>query len=315
MAKQAPRAPSDLDDDDELGRSTDASVSRMKQRIAGKTEGIVSDDDAEVEIDPDADLDSDTRPETRKERRANRFREAENKRVAAESRAEALAAENTRLMQLSTRPQVQQPQRSPTADLDQELSGVFRDQEALFREYADVERQHNGAVPADVHEKYLERSRSLDQKKASVHYRIEERHRAPHRAQEALTMQLRNEWPDIYSNPKAIEYVVGAMQMRRARGEADSKELHDSCAQEARQVILGVRPAPDAAQRARASGVTRGGGALGAAPKGAGSIVFTRELKAIATAMYPRLTEAEAMQRWANKVGPKHLASAASRAK
>jgi hypothetical protein len=78
--------------------------------------------------------------------------------------------------------------------------------------------------------------------------------------------------------------------------------------EEARQVILGKRPRPDAAQRQRASGIG-GGVGIAAAPGAAPKIPMTKgsQLYKLACATYPELDAAQACQKWANKNGKAYL--------
>lgn len=306
MARRKP----DLDDDDDDVRSaTRSDVDRVKERAAAATARMDPDEPEEVEIDDDPDADLDARTPTRQERRANRFREAEEKRIAAEAKAEALTAENNRLQQLALRPTgTQAAPVSPTADLEAARDKVQREQQALFKEFAQVEAQYKGQIPTDVHQKYLKQAEELESRKFDVEFEIRERKRAPQRAQETLSQQMLREFPDVYANRNAQLYLMGQMNIRIARGEKDSKELHDECAREARQVILGVRPPPTSGQRARATGMSRGGGAPtgngGTTPK---TMTITPDMKKMAKALYPGLPEKQAIQRWANRAGKRHM--------
>ena len=112
----------------------------------------------------------------------------------------------------------------------------------------------------------------------------------------------------MYESPAALRYAQGVYEKRIAMGHQGTTELHDAVCQEAREVILGKRPKPDAAQRQRASGMSSGSRVTSTPDRATINMPKGSDYDKIARAAYPKLEPAQARQKWANTVGKRLLA-------
>lgn len=270
----------------------------------------------EVEVqEPDDDEEEEAAAKTRAEKRSERGRNrvsARERAAAAEARAEVLREqlEAERSQRAQTRPAETQQNNSEVVRHEKRYLDITAEQKRLFNEYQSA----RDLTPAQEAE-FERRAHVLEVQKNNALADMREAHLAPQRAQAERERAQAARAPDVYANPRALEYAAGEFRKRIALGEADTPELHDAVCEEARQVILGKRPAPDAAQRARATGMGNGARAPMSGqqpvrlsmPKGS-------PMYRMAVAAYPNDDPGVACQKWANKHGKSYNEAISKRA-
>lgn len=291
----------DAGNEDELGRK---GAALFNKRLAA------ADDESVVEVqDPpeeDEELDETPKAPNRQERRSQRNGERVSSReraAAAEAEAkvlrEQLAAARTPLA-----PQQQQRQGNPYEVVDAEIRKTFQQEKALAQRWQETSAK---ASAAEIQQMEDEASELTVRRMSLVNDR-KEIERAPRRAEEAKIHEQRSRFPDVFADGRAFQYAQGAYNQALARGIVPSRELEDASFQEAREVILGKRPRPDAAQRQRASGLSATTRAAAPVTRPGINMPKGSDYDRIARAAFPKLDPAEARQKWANTVGKKLLA-------
>jgi hypothetical protein len=296
--------------DEEADAAESSAVSKHAGALAEKVREAREEEHPEVEVKEPDEEEEEEAPPGRAERRSARGKDRLSSReraAAAEARAQVLQEqlEASRASRSEREPERQTP--NQVALLENQYGEIVEQQERLFNEY---QRAQNLTPAQDA--EYRRRAAILDMQKTNKVVEIRETHTAPQRAREEKGRMLAQRAPDVYANERALAYAAGEFQKRLAMGEADTTELHDLVCEEARQVVLGKRPAPDAAQRQRASGM--GGGARpagGSAPVKL-SMPKGSPLYNLARAAYPNDEPGVACQKWANKNG-KQFSSAAGK--
>lgn len=302
----------DIEDDDETPEVAPSAVERLRERV-GKGRATESEEDPDVvtvqEPEEDDELDPEV-PKTRDERRAARRKQTlREEKAAAEAKAEVYRQE---LESLRQRPAAQQQEQRGPSQLDRAYLDVEREHERVVLECRTLEKE--GKLTDALYEDFRNKARILEIRKIGIVSDMKAAAEAPQRARDQAMAELRRRNPDIWENPAAIRYAEGEYNKRVARGEPDSVETHDAAAAEARLVILRKRPAPDAAQRQRATGMS--GGTRGATPDAPVRLsmpVGSREYQ-LACARYPSDTPGVACQKWANKHGKALQEARANRA-
>lgn len=275
-------------------------VAALRERMSGARTAERDDDEETNEVvvqepaetDDDDDLEPEV-PKTRDEKRAARRKQTlREEKAAAEARADVY---KTELESLRSKGGTPAPQQNQNANLDRQYGEVIAEQEKLFAEYH-AQRELTPAQDAE----YRKRATILDIRKTSLVVDMKAAHEAPQRAQDERLKALRARNEDVWANPAALRYAEGEYNKRVARGEPDTLETHDAAAAEARQVILGKRPPPDAAQRQRATGMS--GGARGSTPDAPVKLNMPpgSRMYILACARYPALDPKQACQKWAN---------------
>lgn len=292
--------PLDEEADEAEGKAVGKHAAELGKRI-----GAARDEEPEV-FTPEEPKDLDDEPEevdetapSRRDKRAAR-QSARERAAAAEARAQVLQEqlEATRGGAGASReaPQVN----NAAAHAEQEYGQVLNEQEALFKEY------HARANLTEAEDReYRRRAAVLDLKKTRAALRVDEAYNAPQRAQNDRNNRLAAKHPDVFGNQRALQYAAGEVSRRLARGDAETDDLHDAVMEEARQVILGKRPPPDAAQRARATGLPTGARGAPAGERSTFAMPKGGHDYRMAIAMFPNLEPAQACQKWVNVVGKK----------
>lgn len=315
MSKRDP-----FDDDDESVTTQkpvddeDAKVEKVS------TEPDPNDDDAEQPGD------SDEQKQARKEKRQERgrLRQAadEARQQAAilhqqlqEERAARVATETTARHIAEFARASQQPQRDPWE--------VAMENEVTSRR-ASLRAEHENLVRSERYtpeqqqrmlaewQKTEIRLQELVNGRANYYRDMQAQQAAPQqetRAREiAAQEQIKIRYPDILANPRATAYMDLTFQrMTKAEGRENNWDTGDLAAAETRRAFrMGTRPAPDAATKARYSGV--GGGANGHA-NGDGSIDMIPKFKRMAEALFPDDKPSVAYKKWAQGPGKRMLAN------
>ncbi len=306
--------------DEDNGEVSPNRLEKMQERMAAaKAErGPVDDDDTNevvVQEKPEPDDDDELEPEipkTRDEKRAARRRQSlREQTAAAEAKAEVYRQE---LESLRTRGGATQPapQGNANAHLDRQYLEVEKEQESLIAEYRRLER--DGKLTDAIDNEMRGKARVLEIRRTALVVDMKSAYDAPRRAQEAQISELQRRHPEVWANQAALRYAEGEFNKRIARGEPDTMETHDAAAEEAKQVILGKRPKPDGAARARATGMS--GGSRGAPARDAPvslSMPVGSRMYQLACARYPNLEPKQACQKWANSNGKAFLEASSKR--
>lgn len=271
----------------------------MRQHLAGAT-----DDEDVLEVQDEAEeeeTETEVATPTRRDKRAQRVTSRERAAVAeAEAKLlrEQLEVERTRAAQLPQTPA--QRQGNPVEHIDREYRATIDQMRRLDEDYAraGAEKRLTPAMEAEMQEKWTQ----LDLKKSTLVIERREVLTAPKRDAEARQNALRSRFPDVYGNPKAHQYAAALWNMETARGEPEDDALHERVMARTREEFLGKRPAPSAASKNRASGMSAGARPASGAkvevkmPRG-------QEIDRMARAAYPNLEPAQARQKWANRNG------------
>ena len=242
----------------------------------------------------------------RKERRANRVKEFEERASRAERERDELRQELQRSRQ---QPQYQPPQGNPQVAqqnrIQLAMNNVYEEIDRLHKEY-EVAASRPGFSEAD-RRPYEERSRRLDMQKLAI---IAEA-RAPQMDVNQLVKQVQwrafeSEHHDVFGNDQIKSWAWAAYNQKVAEGHPETRELALETLDKAR-VRFGLRPrngrgsAPDQATRQRLSGVSSR--SAGGDPGGDPIVKMTKHDRRMAQELYPQLSEKEAWQKWANGPG------------
>jgi len=292
-----------LDDTDQEEASVGNHLGKMRQRMGAARAAEEDTDEVSVEK-PEMDEDeeeeaAEVQQQTRRDKRASR-QTARERAAAAEARAEAYKEQLERFGQQRQQPTQQAP---VTADVDKRIRSNFAELEKLETDF--VAAQRNRTLTPEMERTMRERAQELDVERMELASERRELQVAPQRRQQELWRQLENENSDVYHNRQARDYAMGRAMQLLAQGRANDKALHDEVMEEARTVILGKRPKPDAIERQRATGMSAGPRGLPAPAKTTISMPKGSHYYKMATAMYPDLDPAQACQKWAQGPGKK----------
>jgi hypothetical protein len=297
---------------DEAGkRSVEKHAGRMAERVATAREEDPETFDVEPPEPPELDDDDEGEVTVTERQRKRSARKSYRERAAA---AEAASAAYKEALALSggrpapTGPAA--PQSNPYLQIDAEIRKTFQEEKALNERWIATSAK---ASPAEIQRMEDEAAELVVRRTGLVADR-KEIERAPRRAEEAKIHDQRSRFPDVFGDSRAFQYAQGSYNQALARGVAPSRELEDASFQEAREVILGRRPPPDAAQRQRASGMgssTRqvsGGAAKTTIDMPRGGALYR-----MAIATYPDLEPAQACQKWAQTKGKRYQEALSAR--
>lgn len=305
MAKKNPLE----DDDDDKGaeEANRKAVEEVKKKAAEKEE----DGEGPIEIavgDDDDDDDDAPAPPSRREKRANRYREQIERAERAERDRDAL---NQRIAQLEAN--LRQPPPAPPGPpepdpLETELDKVMHEQDVLYQSY----QQRAASLSPAEHEAFTKKARDLQRKMlllgGQMAVRKEGGAQDPQQMRRAMVAErMMQDHGDVISDEKKRMYADGEWRRLVARGAPDNWDTVEK-AMEATRDAFGMqrkRPvAPSASLKSKLSGVSKGAG--GGAGEGRTTVTMTESYKRMADAMYPSIKDKGARYRlWANKVGRK----------
>ena len=254
---------------------------------------------------------------TRKEKRNNRIKEFEERtaraeRAAEEARREAQEARALHQQRLA-HPQDQSQQTNPTARRLQEIDEAT---DRLHREYEAVASRPG--FTKEEQQKYEVMARQLQTARISAIAQAS----APQINEQEIYrrvawQQFTSEHSDVFSNPKSQSWAIARwQQLVQGEGMADTKDLAEKILDETR-VKFGMKPRrgggsqPDAATRARLSGISAAGG--GGDTDTGGAVRMGKRERQMAEALYDNLPPREAWQKWANGPGKRAAMKQASR--
>lgn len=306
---------------DPIDEEADAAESTVVKDHAGKlAERIGSARDEDTEEVPITEPDEDeedalTERQQKRNKRSATHVSARERAAAAEARAEAYK-EALALAGRDRKDTGPGPgQVPPTAEIDSSIRRNYAQQEALHDEYnARVKAAGQAGLSKDEEQRFKDRAIDLDVENKTLVADRRDAVRAPQRAEAARVEALKARAPDVYNDARAFQFARGLYNQEIARGMADSLELHDSCMEQARQVIFGKRPKPDAIQKQRLTGM--GGGTrapAGGEERQSLSMPKGSPLYRMAIARYPDLEPAQACQKWAQKSGKAYLERVSSK--
>lgn len=270
---------------------------------AKKAAELIEEDEA-----PDASLEErKSRREKRKERLQTLLADGkQSKEEAAQLRKELaeLKASQARLEGFVAAQQGQQRQSTGDADpYRQRLDAIEEKRKNAYRS-AQAEIQA-GKLDEKRNAYYESLAREIDEERAEVLAERAIARREPMRNQQAAQQQWVNKYPEIYRDDRAFQWARAKFQMRLADGEASTNQLVDEVMEEARvRYKLGGKSAPTVTEKDRYSGM----GAASTRSSGSSAdnnIRMTKEMRSMATALYPTLSEGDAIKKWTDKVGKK----------
>lgn len=270
-----------------------------------------SDDTSEAPKDDIDDDSPDASPEQRRDRQQKRAERT--KRMLEEGKAHAAKVKELEERDAKRQREIDElrgavaanqnflaRQQQPAADpYEAELDAIYERQTAAHKA-AQAEVNAGNMTPERT--KYWEGvARDIESSKTRVHTAREVAKSAAMLRQEQARQVWEQKHPEVYKHPQAFEYAKATFQRRLALGESSTNQMVDEIMEETKtQFRLGAKPAPTASDRARLSGLpAAGSGGGGKAP----GVALTPELRKMAEAAYPELSQAEAHKKWTNGVG------------
>ncbi len=251
---------------------------------------------------------------SRREKRANRFQENEEARIRAEERARVLEEELTRV-RAQPAPQYQPPQQQGPDPIA--LAG-----ERLKRDHEDLVKTYNARLKAgDLTEKEAEefRQRGWEIKEKSEELaavrvlqktgRLGQQQQPQGMTEQQFNqMTLANEFPEIMADPKLVQRAGLRFDEAVLDGEPPTMATTRKVMAEIQaRFVPGKRPEPDNLLKQRLTGIGAGPGSGSGARGGRTTIEMTPELRKMAVRTYKHLPAGQAIQKWANEVGPGYM--------
>lgn len=270
--------------------------------------------------DPDDDEDEEDRRQTRAERKAERGR--------LKDELEATRGQNRELLERVSRMEgaLQQSMRD-TRDssrragaeeddpLQAELDDVFDQQEALSAQIAQVGKH----MTADQERNFLAKARRLDIRKHELIAERTARRNAPRADPEAEQRRaFQAAYADVFENEAAKQYAKAEFlrlvhHPNPAMRKPDNKETLRLAMENTRKEFGMSRPAPTEQERARTSGVSRGG--TGGGGKRENMVGMGKFEKGLADKAFPHIKDDKTRwNKWAQTAGKKMLERKTARA-
>jgi len=323
MAARRITTPKD-DDEGSEASANERAAARVEEEVARAKrrtdEDEEDEDDDEEEEDDAVEVEEDEEEEDvvvvqpprkpRQERRRERLslleakREADTQLAEMRERLARIEGENSARERLTPKGE------SPPDPYEREVDRISREQNMVNTEFSALPPEQQQAREAE----FRKRWHDLDREKLRIIARSEfersgggQRQVDPERA--AYQAALRMQHPDLF--PTDRPNVTKAFQAEYQRlvlvGHADHPDTVKLAADNTRKAFrmpIPGRPAPTVQERARLSGQRS---SSGGAPTGSGptKIKITKEIRMLATAAYPNLSEKDAVARWAKRVGAK----------
>lgn len=302
-------------EDDDKDLSAEERFRRRVEGIEGGEEDDTDDDDNDrpeesVEVD-ETDSDPVVRP-TRAEKKRERLRlrdELEETRRKNNELAERIA----RMEGAQSAMHRQAAVRDETDDED-ELDSVLESYQSELESAWNALRAKGANATEQDKEAYRLKAKEIDKKKAIATADIIVKRRMGEvteaQSQEAVRAAIRTRYSDVYSNPRAVQYAEGEYRKLVALGERGTPEQVLDKAMEAARTAFRMRSAPPPTERDRRqfSGPPRGRApSTGGGDDSGGEIRMTKDLRRMARAMYPNLSEAESYKKWAQGPGKAYL--------
>ena len=255
----------------------------------------------------DGDLDvslSEDKPPNREEKKANRFKEAQEAREAAEEKARRLEAELAAERAVARRvPAPQEPMEDP---LEKEIDESYRQRQQLADDFE--QRRQAGTLTEDTAKDFQSRARKLEEKTTELIYqRTQRKQHANRNPAEDRIMEIRRRHADVADNPKAWQYANGQAQIRMARGEQYSQEFVDDVIEEARKEFKIGRYRDGVPREDRYNSAPRGSGPNPGREK-PGKIRMTKTMRQMADHQFSDIENPqERYQKWADGPGKRFI--------
>lgn len=274
---------------------------------------VIEEEGEELELEDKEEEEDDPAP-TRKEKRRNRYREAhERAELAERARAEAERTAQLALERLQAAERQSHGQQQTQTDPHQEeLDGLYREQDLLHREWALLSDEQK-AAQGDT---FVAKSRDIQQRQyAAVARREAEKMGVrPHNpGNEYIQQRIITDFPDVAGHTGAMNYARAYCQMKINLGRTMDWNLMTEAMNEARrqpEFGLSRQPAPTRETQSRYTAGPRGGAAAGGTTRPV--IKMNKHYMSMAEARYPNDPPKVAYQKWANTVGRKLLAKESS---
>lgn len=270
-------------------------VKAAKEEAADEPEDDVPDDDDEPETEEAAG------EPTRKEKRANRWREVQERAERAERAAEAAMAQQQQIMQqLIAMQQPREPQVDPRQQLDDTYEKTELELIDLRRTYSMREHQYAQAgqqMPQEELLGFVRKQRDLEVRKQAAmsdYYVTQNGYRQDPRAQQVQTelAVLRAQHADVFANRAAAFHVDYAFKrMTQAEGKPDTIATAQEAIAEARRMVLKQGAKPTQSSKAKYTGGSSGAGGGAAAREGTPVLKINESGKRMADMAYSHITD------------------------
>ena len=252
---------------------------------------------------------------SRRERRANRYQEEQEARIRAEERAKVLE-EELRAARQQPQPQYQPPpQQQPGPDpLEQATANLRAQHEELVAFYNS--RVKAGDLTEEEATKIRERGWKLTEKReelATLRVLHKTGKLAPQpqglTQQDLINMQLSAQFPEVYADPKLLKRAqLKYDEMTELDGEPHSPATTAKALAFVRdQYGPAQRPAPDQGMKQRLTAVGAGARPGAGGRQQAPTLKMDKDMIKMAVKTYSHLPREQAIQKWANEVGPGFL--------
>lgn len=291
------------------------------EREPGEPREVVIGDPVDPEREPAEDQDEPGTP-SRRARKANRYKELETEKVRLETEARMLREELERRNQQPAPVQYQPPQQQGPDPIAVAEANLRREYGELHEVYS--VKANAGTLTKEEAESFRARGWELQNKtqllntaKAfraagltpEVLARLKNGGGQANGTGESVQQQIyRTEFPDIYRDPKLVARAQHEYQglLLEGKDPDDINTGREALEIARRKYGTPQRPAPGRSERqqlsslpSRGAGVSRDNGS-----GGGGSLKMDKVMIQMAVHTYPKLTRQQAIQKWANEIGP-----------
>lgn len=294
-------------DDDTTDVGVEEQAERLTQQVRDKVKAAKEEppepDDSDDDDDADEPADETEGEPTRREKRANRYREMQERLEQSERRAEAAAAAQQQLMQqIIASQQPREPQVDPRQNFETAYEQTELELIDLRRTYSMRENQYaqaGQAMPQDELLGFVRKQRALEERKQGAWsdlYVQQRGYNQDPRAQQVQTelAVLRAQHSDVFANRAAALHVDYAYRrMTQAEGKPDTIATAHEAVAEARRMVLkqGGAPKPTTASRSKYTGGSSGGGGAAVRDSGTPVLKIGESGKRMADMAYPHITD------------------------
>jgi hypothetical protein len=295
-------------EDDTTDVGVEEQAERLTQQVRDKVKAAKEEEaDEPADNEPDDDDEPDTEEvegePTRKEKRANRWREVQERAERAERAAEAaIAAQQQLMQQFIASQQSREPQVDPRQQLDDTYEKTELELIDLRRTYSMREHQYAQAgqqMPQEELLGFVRKQRDLEVRKQAAmsdYYVTQNGYRQDPRQQQIQTelAVLRAQHADVFANRAATFHVDYAYKrMTMAEGKPESIATAQEAIAEARKVILkqGSSARPTQAAKSKYTGGSSGAGGGAAVREGTPVLKINDSGKRMADMAYPHITD------------------------
>jgi hypothetical protein len=264
------------------------------------TEISVDDDDEEDPID----VAPQDRGPSRREKRANRFREAKEEaeraqqaRIDAERNA-AAATERARLLEGALQHANQQRQQQVVQE-DPEIDNALREQDNIAAEFQARQLDRHRPITTDEHKEFIRRARINEGRLQEARTRKVLRESGIRPQPNQIEQAIMARHSDVFANPSAANWAQARRNQKLAEGRPDTMDTLDESMEEARRQFKIGRQREESELRDRLGGAPRGG-AVQRSETGRRTVKMTKTFKKMADAKFPHIkNDMERYKAWA----------------